>query len=59
MTEPVITEPFYLKKFMQLQQSNVVLWRKLETIKSNEDLRAVIETYLGDDFFDNLDDLVG
>lgn len=59
MTEPVITDPFYLKKFMQIQQANVVLWRKLETIKTNEDLRAAVETYLGDDFFDNLDDLVG
>ncbi len=59
MSEPVITDPFYLKKFMQIQQANVVLWRKLHTIKENEDLRATIETYLGDDFFDNLDDLVG
>lgn len=59
MSEPVITDPFYLKKFMQLQQANVVLWRKLHNIKENEDLRATIETYLGDNFFDNLDDLVG
>lgn len=59
MSEPVITDEFYLKKFMQLQQANVVLWRKLYTIKGNEDLRATVETYLGDNFFDNLDDLVG
>jgi hypothetical protein len=59
MNDPIITDVFYLKKFMQLQQSNVVLWRKLHNIKENEDLRAVVETYLGDDFFDNLDDLVG
>jgi hypothetical protein len=59
MSEPVITDEFYLKKFMQLQQANVVLWRKLHNIKENEDLRATIETYLGDDFFNNLDDLVG
>ena len=59
MSEPVITDPFYLKKFMQLQQANVVLWRKLHNIKENEDLRATVETYLGDDFFNNLDDLVG
>ena len=51
MSEPVITDEFYLKKFMQLQQANVVLWRKLHNIKENEDLRATIETYLGDDFF--------
>lgn len=58
MTEPVITDPFYLKKFMQIQQANVVLWRKLETIRNNEDLRAAVETYLGDDFLNNLDDLI-
>jgi hypothetical protein len=58
MTEPVITDPFYLKKFMQIQQANIVLWRKLDTIKNNDDLRASVETYLGDDFFNNLDDLV-
>ena len=43
---------------MQIQQANIVLWRKLDTIKNNEDLRASVETYLGDNFFDNLDDLV-
>lgn len=59
MNEPVITDTFYLKKFMQIQQANVVLWRKLHNIKENDDLRAIIETYLGDDFFNNLDDLVG
>jgi hypothetical protein len=59
MSEPVITDTFYLKKFMQIQQANVVLWRKLHNIKENDDLRAIIETYLGDDFFNNLDDLVG
>lgn len=59
MNEPKITDQFYLKKFMQIQQSNVVLWRKLHTIKENEDLRAAVETYLGEDFFNNLDDLVG
>jgi hypothetical protein len=58
MTEPVITDPFYLKKFMQIQQANIVLWRKLDSIKNNDDLRASVETYLGDDFFNNLDDLV-
>lgn len=59
MTEPVITDPFYLKKFMQLQQANVILWRKLNNLKENEDVKATIETYFGDNFFDNLDDLVG
>jgi hypothetical protein len=59
MSEPVITDTFYLKKFMQIQQANVVLWRKLHNIKEHDDLRAIIETYLGDDFFNNLDDLVG
>jgi len=58
MTEPIITDPFYLKKFMEIQQANIVLWRKLHTIKENEDLRAAVETYLGDDFLNNLDDLV-
>jgi hypothetical protein len=58
MTEPIITDPFYLKKFMEIQQANVVLWRKLHTIKEHEDLCAAVEAYLGDDFLKNIDELV-
>lgn len=53
-----ITEPFYLNKFMEIQRANVNLWRKLKNITENPKLKSQIEKDLGDDFFDNIDDLV-
>lgn len=52
----IITEPFYTNKFMVIQQSNVVLWRKLTKIKDNAELRQQIEQVLGSDFFDDIDE---
>lgn len=52
----VITEPFYTNKFMVIQQSNVVLWRKLTKIKENEKLREAVKEILGEKFFDDIDE---
>jgi len=54
---PTFDDTFYVKKFMDIQRGNVVLYRKLKNLE-NSKLRQVIENHLGDDFFDNLDDLV-
>jgi hypothetical protein len=55
---PTFDEPFYVKKFMDIQRSNVVLYRKLKNIETDNNLRVQVEAVLGEDFFKNLDDLV-
>ena len=55
---PIFNEPFYVKKFMEIQRGNVQLYRKLKDIEENFHLRKIIETELGKDFFKNLDDLL-
>ena len=52
--EPVFTEPFYIKKFMEIQQQNVILWRKLYNIQQNAELKEQVENTFGVDFFDEL-----
>ena len=54
---PTFTEPFYVKKFMEIQRGNVQLYRKLKNLEESE-LKAAIERELGADFFNNLDDLI-
>lgn len=54
--EPVLTEPFYVKKFMEIQQQNIVLWRKLYNIQQNPQLKEQVEKEFGIDFFDELEE---
>ena len=54
----IIKEPFYLHKFMEIQRGNVNLWRKLKIIEKNSELKKQIQEQLGNDFFDNIDDLI-
>lgn len=43
---PIITEPFYLKKFMQIQRINVVLHDNLTLLYADEQIRKrAIELY--------------
>jgi hypothetical protein len=49
-----ITDKFYLEKFMEIQRANVVLWRKLKTLKENQQIVDIV----GIDYFDGIDDLV-
>lgn len=53
--EPVLTEPFYIKKFMEIQQQNVILWRKLYNIQQNPQLKEQVEKEFGLGFFDELE----
>ena len=55
---PEFTDKFYIKKFMEIQQGNIQLWRKLQTIKENIYVKEIIEKQYGSDFFDDIDDLV-
>jgi hypothetical protein len=53
--EPVFTDPFYIKKFMEIQQQNVVLWRMLYNIQQNQSLKEQVEKEFGSAFFDELE----
>jgi prolyl 4-hydroxylase len=55
---PVFTDAFYIKKFMEIQRGNVQLWRKLKDIEENLELKLKIEKQLGKDFFNKIDDLI-
>ena len=48
---PVFTDPFYIDKFMEIQQQNIVLYKTLLKIAEDPELnRAVIEKF-GEDYF--------
>lgn len=51
---PVFTEPFYIDKFMEIQQQNIVLYKTLLKLHENETTRKLIEHELGSDFFEIL-----
>lgn len=55
---PVFTDPFYIKKFMEIQRGNVQLWRKLKDLESNPEFKLKIEQQFGSDFFAKIDDLI-
>ncbi len=44
---PILTEPFYLKKFMQIQRENVILHDSLNMIFKDEELRKAVESRIG------------
>lgn len=49
--KPVFTEPFYIDKFMEIQQQNIVLYKTLLKITEDPELhQAVIEKF-GKDYF--------
>jgi cold shock CspA family protein len=54
---PTFDEPFYVKKFMDIQRANVQLYRKLKRLEESE-MADIIEKELDEDFFKNLDNLV-
>ena len=39
---------------MEIQQQNVILWRKLYNIQQNAELKEQVENTFGVDFFDEL-----
>ena len=52
----VITEQFYLDKFMEIQRQNVVLSNLLRDIQADSYLRKAVEHKLGPSAFDILKD---
>jgi hypothetical protein len=52
----IITEPFYLDKFMEIQRQNIVLSNLLRDIAANENLRKEVENTLGPNTFNILQD---
>jgi hypothetical protein len=52
----IITDTFYLDKFMEIQRQNVVLSNKLRDIYENPNLRNIVEMHMGPDFFNILQD---
>ena len=49
--KPVFTDPFYIDKFMEIQQQNIVLYKMLLKIKENSELYQLTVDKFGEDFF--------
>ena len=56
MDKPVFTDPFYIDKFMEIQQKNIVLYKSILALQNNPETKSVIEKEFGDDFFDVISD---
>lgn len=52
----IITEPFYLDKFMEIQRQNVVLSNLLRDINDDKSLKTAVESKLGPEVFNILKD---
>jgi hypothetical protein len=52
--KPVFTDPFYIDKFMEIQQQNIVLYKCLLKIYEHEKIRDLIEQDIDKDIFDIL-----
>jgi hypothetical protein len=52
--KPVFTDPFYIDKFMEIQQQNIVLYKSLLRIYENEATRALVEQQLDASVFEIL-----
>ncbi len=52
---PIITEPFYLKKFMQIQRVNVTMHDILTMLREDEQIRKRAEELYGPNIFLILD----
>lgn len=49
--KPIFTDPFYIDKFMEIQQQNIVLYKMLLKIKENSELYQLTVDKFGEDFF--------
>lgn len=52
--KPVFTDPFYIDKFMEIQQQNIVLYKSLLKIYENETARQTVEQTVGAQVFEIL-----
>ena len=48
---PVFTDPFYIDKFMEIQQQNIVLYKTLLKIAEDPQLNQLIIEKFGEDYF--------
>lgn len=51
---PVFKDEFYIKKFMEIQQQNIVLYKSLLKIKNDPELEKLIHKKLGSEIFEIL-----
>jgi hypothetical protein len=56
MNKPVFTDPFYIDKFMEIQQQNIILYKMLLSIQEDAELKSYVESKLGKDFFSKMKD---
>jgi hypothetical protein len=49
--KPVFTDPFYIDKFMEIQQQNIVLYKILLKIKEDPELYKNVTEKFGNDIF--------
>jgi hypothetical protein len=54
--KPVFTDQFYIDKFMEIQQQNIVLYKSLLKIKENPATSEVVYRELGLNIFDIIKD---
>jgi hypothetical protein len=54
--KPVFTDQFYIDKFMEIQQQNIVLYKSLLKIKENPVTSEVVYRELGSNIFDIIKD---
>lgn len=54
--DPIFTDKFYVKKFMEIQQQNIVLYKSLLRIQQNEITFNCVKETLGEEIFKILKD---
>jgi hypothetical protein len=56
MNKPVFTDQFYIDKFMEIQQQNIVMYKMLLAIQEDAILKEQIESKFGSEFFSKMKD---
>lgn len=56
MNKPVFTDQFYIDKFMEIQQQNIVMYKMLLAIQEDPILKEQIESKFGSEFFSKMKD---
>jgi hypothetical protein len=46
MTDPIFTDPFYIKKFMEIQRQNIVMYNLLKRIEESAILKQAVQDEL-------------
>jgi hypothetical protein len=56
MTEPTFTDPFYIKKFMEIQRQNIVMYNLLKRIEESTVLKQAVQNELNIDLTEAVKD---